>query len=223
MPYRFSPSTLALLKDCPRCFWLQFRKGVKRPSAPFPSLPSGMDKVLKQHFDRYMERGELPPELEPLREEATLFNDKELLEKWRNNFRGIRWTDEEGNLFFGAVDNVLVKKGKLIVLDYKTRGYPIKEDTHEHYRDQLDIYNYLLRKNGYPTEDYSYLLFYHPTTVNEKGEVIFHTDLVKVEVSVENAEEIFAKALSVLKNNIPESSENCEYCKWAEQSKAEAQ
>jgi xanthosine utilization system XapX-like protein len=52
------------------------------------------------------------------------------------------------------------KNDRLIVLDYKTRGFPLKEDTAAHYQDQLDIYNFLLRKNGYRTEDYGYLLFY---------------------------------------------------------------
>src|SRR3989344_4511673 len=93
MTYKFSPSSLSLLKDCPRCFWLNFNKNIKRPDSIFPSLPSGMDKILK-------------------------------------------------------------KGKKLIVLDYKTRGFPLKEDTHEHYQDQMDIYNFLLRKNGYETEDY---------------------------------------------------------------------
>lgn len=62
MPYKFSPSSLSLLKECPICFWLQFNKGVKRPAGIFPSLPSGMDGILKKHFDSFMEKGELPPE-----------------------------------------------------------------------------------------------------------------------------------------------------------------
>lgn len=159
MTYRFSPSSLSLLKECPRCFWLHFNRNIKRPYTPFPSLPSGMDKILKEHFDRFIETGELPPELQELKGEVTLFEDKELLQVWRNNFRGIQWTDEKGNIFLGAVDNILKKGNKLIVLDYKTRGYAVKEDTHKYYQDQMDIYNLLLRNNGYQTEDYTYLLF----------------------------------------------------------------
>src|SRR3989338_5295800 len=63
MPYKFSPSNLSLLKECKRCFWLQFNKNIKRPQGIFPSLPSGMDKILKAHFDSYRDKGELPPEL----------------------------------------------------------------------------------------------------------------------------------------------------------------
>ena len=213
MPYKFSPSSLSLLKDCPRCFWLKFNKDIKRPEGIFPSLPSGMDKILKIHFDSFMRKGELPPELKELKD-VKLFDDEELLKVWRSNFKGIPWEDKEGNLFRGAIDNILKKGNKLIVLDYKTRGYPLKEDTHEHYQNQMDIYNLLLRKNNYKTEDYAYLLFYHPDKVNENGDVVFNTDLIKMKVSIENAENIFKNALEVLKDKIPEASEECEYCRW---------
>lgn len=215
MPYKFSPSSLSLLKECPRCFWLRFNKDIKRPEGIFPSLPSGMDRILKQHFDSFIEKDELPPEL--CRKECKdlkLFDDKERLKEWRDNLKGIQWEDKDGNIFRGAVDNILVKGKRLIVLDYKTRGYPLKEDTAEHYQDQLDIYNLLLRKNNYKTEDYAYLLFYHPSKVNERGDVIFNTDLVKMKINVENAEKIFREALKVLGGEMPEASQECEYCKW---------
>ena len=214
MSYKFSPSSLSLLKDCPRCFWLQFNKCIKHPDTVFPSLPSGMDKILKEHFDKFMKRGELPPELQQLNGEVKLFDDEELLKVWRSNFKGIPWNDKKGNLIHGAIDNLLQKKNKLIVLDYKTRGYPLKEDTHEHYQDQMDIYNFLLRKNGYETEDYTYLLFYHPHQVEENGHVCFNTDLVKIKVNINNAEKIFKKAIKVLESDMPKPNESCGYCKW---------
>ena len=213
MPHKFSPSSLSLLKDCPRCFWLQFNKGIKRPDTIFPSLPSGMDRILKAYFDSFGEA--LPPVLKELKG-VKLFNNKELLDIWRNNFKGIPWTDEEGNLFRGAVDCLLKKKNKLIVLDFKTRGYPVKEDTTEHYKDQLDIYNFLLRKNNYETEDYSYLLFYHPEKVNKKGDVVFNTDLIKMPVNIKNAEKIFREAVNILKKPMPKPSEDCGFCKWVD-------
>lgn len=216
MTYIFSPSSLSLLKDCPRCFWLQFNKSIKHPETIFPSLPSGMDKILKEHFDRFMKKGELPPELQQLNGEVKLFDIEELLKVWRSNFKGIQWTDKQGNVFRGAVDNILQKGKKLIVLDYKTRGFPLKEDTHEHYQDQLDIYNFLLRKNGYDTEDYAYLLFYHPVSVHESGAVDFHADLVKMSISVKNAERIFKEALKVLEDVMPQPSEECGFCAWAQ-------
>ena len=219
MSYKFSPSSLSLLKECPRCFWLKFNKDIKRPEGIFPSLPSGMDRILKIHFDSFRDKGELPPELTELDGDVKLFDNKEILEEWRNNKKGVKWEDKEGNLFRGAVDNILKKGKKLIVLDYKTRGYPLKKDTHEHYQDQLDIYNFLLRKNDHDTEDYAYLLFYHPDKVNGNGDVVFNTDLVKMKISVKNAEKIFEDALGALKGEIPRAKEDCEYCRWADKVK----
>ena len=214
MPYKLSPSSLSLLKECPKCFWLHFNKEVKRPDSIFPSLPSGMDRILKAHFDSFRDKGLLPPELKDLNGEVKLFEDIELLKAWRNNMKGIQWTDKQGNIFRGAVDNLLQKGKKLIVLDYKTRGYPLKDDTAEHYQDQLDIYNLLLRKNGYKTEDYAYLLFYHPSNINENGDVIFNTDLIKMNIKIKNAESIFKKALKVLEADMPKPDEECGFCEW---------
>jgi len=204
------------MTDCPKCFWLQFRKNIKRPDGIFPSLPSGMDLILKEHFDSYIDKEELPPELEKhALDGVKLFNDRKQLEIWRNNKKGITFQDEKGNILKGVVDNILTKGKKLIVLDYKTRGYELKEDTHEHYRNQLDFYNFLLRKNNREIEDFSYLLFYFPDKVVEKV-FLFHTRLVKLEVNVKHAEQLWKDALKLLDGPMPESSDECGYCKYRE-------
>lgn len=135
-----------------------------------------------------------------------------MLRQWRNNLKGISWEDRQGNIFHGAVDNILVKGKKLIVLDYKTRGYAPKEETAKSYQNQLDSYNFLLRKNGYETEDYGFLLFYYPREVLETGEVMFDTQLVKMKINIDNAERLFNKALKLLKGPCPKVQE-CEWCR----------
>lgn len=217
MPFKLSPSVLNLLEECPRCFWLHFH-GKIRPAGIFPSLPSGMDGILKKHFDKFMEKGKLPPEIAKECEDCKLFDDKKLLDEWRNSRKGLWFEDKEGNILHGGIDNLLVNKktGKIIVLDYKTRGFPLKEDTAEHYQNQLDIYNFLLRKLGYSTEDYSFLLFYVPKEVLETGEVIFNTHLVKMKVDVESAEKLWKKAIKLLEGSCPKAhkDEQGEICEW---------
>lgn len=220
MAYKLSPSSLSLMEDCPRCFWLHHNKDKKRPQGIFPSLPSGMDGILKTHFDKFMTKGEIPPELKQNKEckGCKLFDNKELLAEWRNNFRGVKWQDEKGNILHGAVDNILVKGKKLVVLDYKTRGFPLKEDTAEHYQNQLDIYNFLLQKNGYDTEDFAFLLFYVPKEVMETGEVIFNTHLVKMKIDVLAAEKLWKRALRILNGKCPahHAEDDEEVCPWCE-------
>ena len=214
MTYKLSPSSMNLIENCPRCFWLQVVKKISRPSGAFPSLPSGVDKMLKEHFDRFRDKNTLPPELKNLKD-VKLFDNKDLLKQWRNNLKGIEYYDEENDvLLHGAVDNLITKKGKLIVLDYKTRGFALKENTAHHYQDQLDIYNFLLRKNGYETEDHSYLLFYMPEKVLENGEFIFKTELIKMEIDVEHAENLYKRAIKIIKGEIPEAGKDCVFCKW---------
>ena len=176
------------------------------------TLPTGMDRILKVHFDNFIEKGELPPEIckHSNCKNMKLFDDKEKLEVWRNNFKGIQWKDKEGNILKGAVDNILVKGKKMVVLDYKTRGFPVKEDTIAGNQNQLDTYNYLLRKNGYETEDYGFLLFYMPKEVMATGEVIFDTQLEKVKTDPANAEKIWKKALKLLEGDCPKKT--CEWC-----------
>ncbi len=211
MTYKFTPSQIGLLDECPRCFWLDHKKGIKRPRGIFPSLPSGMDKILKNHFDEYRKKGELPPELKELKG-VKLFEDKELLDKWRSNWKGMKYETDK-YILKGAIDALLVKGKKLIVLDYKTRGYPLKEDTHIHYINQQSMYNFILRKLGYETEDYSYLLFYHPDKIMEEV-FLFHKDLIKIKTSVKKIEKLVQKALKVLKGPIPNSAKDCEYCQY---------
>ena len=210
---KLSPTSLNLMHECPRCFWITQNNIWKRPEGIFPSLPSGMDRILKIHFNKFRERNLLPPELSNQKncENMKLFNDKELLAIWQNNRKGISYKDENGNELRGAVDNILQKEDKLIVLDYKTRGYDLKENTHEHYQLQIDVYNFLLRKNGYKTEDYGFLLFYVPKEVLETGEVIFDTTLKKMEISIKNAETVWKKAINLLNSECPEKG-----CGWCE-------
>jgi hypothetical protein len=215
MAYKLSPSSISLMEECPRCFWLSEHGIWQRPAGIFPSLPSGMDKILKIHFDKFMEKDKLPPELCNNSEcrDMKLFDDKELLKEWRNSRKGLWFEDKDGNILHGGIDNLLINRAnnKLIVLDYKTRGFPLKEDTHEHYQNQLNIYVFLLEKLGYKVEDFAYLLFYHPKEVLETGEVIFNTDLKKMKVDVNNAEELWKKALKLLKEPCPK--EGCDWCR----------
>jgi len=210
--FKLSATGLNLMRECPRCFWLDKQGVWKRPNGIFPSLPSGMDRILKAHFNKFRDKGELPPELCNNGDciNLKLFDDVELLKVWQNNRKGILWTDKEGNILRGAVDNIMTFGKKLIVLDYKTRGFELKEDTHEHYQNQLDVYNFLLRKNGFSTEDFAFLLFYVPKEVMSTGEVIFDTTLKKMKIDVENAEKLWQKALKLLNGECP--SQGCVWC-----------
>ena len=55
-PYKVSRTKVAYFLECPRCFWLDQRFGIKRP-AGFPfNLNSAVDALLKNEFDGYRSR-----------------------------------------------------------------------------------------------------------------------------------------------------------------------
>lgn len=217
MATKLSPSSLHLFRECKRCFWLKYNLGVSRPTQPFPTLNSGMDKVIKRYFDFHRLRRRLPVELKQFGKKAKLFRDRELLDEWRNNFKGLRWTDENGNVLMGAVDEILQFKDKYVVLDFKCRGYPAKESTVDSYKDQLNIYTFLLQENGYKISDHAFLLFYQPQEVTLRGNIIFQTDLINVPVSIDEAKKLFQEAISCLSGHIPK--EECPFCKENENKK----
>jgi hypothetical protein len=213
--YKLSPSTLNLFIECPRCFWLHINKGVKRPKGIFPSLPGGMDTVIKKYFDKYRVRGLLPPEIDD-RVSGKLFDDIKILEKWRDwRSTDLCYEDETLNASLsGALDDCIVDNGYYIPLDYKTRGYELKDDPRTYYQNQLDCYCLMLESRGYKTKGISYLIYYYPKEVREKGIVEFIVEPIKIETNVKTAREIFEKAITVLNKALPNSSSECEYCGW---------
>jgi hypothetical protein len=208
-----SPSSLNLFNDCPRCFWLDKNKRIKRPRGIFPSLPGGMDLVIKKYFDKYRKVDKLPPEVKG-RIEGQLMNDLALLETWRSwRKTNLCYVNDSYNaVLSGALDDCLVDEEYYIPLDYKTRGSQLKSDPRQYYQTQLDCYCLMLESNGYKTKGLSYLLYYWPTEVKENGEVIFHVEPIKIETNTKSAEEVIRQAALCLDGEIPEPSKECEYC-----------
>ena len=73
----------------------------------------------------------------------------------------------------------------------------------------------MLRKNGYLTEDYTFLLFYYPNNVLETVEVVFDTKLIKIKTNASNGEKVFKEAVKILSlDTEPEACKKCGFCKW---------
>lgn len=212
---RLSPSTLNLFLECPRCFWLHINEKIHRPRGIFPSLPGGMDGVIKVYFDKYRIKGELPPEIKG-KVEGKLVSDLNLLNKWRNWRTGLEYVDESlGVTLFGALDDALQDKDKYIPLDYKTRGYAPREgDSEKYYGNQLDCYALLLQENGYSVKDIGYLIYYYPKKVEENGTVIFNVKVIELKTDPERAKKVLKDAMKLLSGSIPSHHSECEYCLW---------
>ncbi|OGL67633.1 hypothetical protein A3B21_01420 [Candidatus Uhrbacteria bacterium RIFCSPLOWO2_01_FULL_47_24] len=215
---QLSASTLSLYKECPRCFWLQLKAGVHRPKGIFPSLPGGMDGVIKTYFDQFRGTKEgLPPEIRG-KVEGKLLEDQELLNGWRVRTGGLRYFDKKLNTkLMGLLDDCLVDRGAYIPLDYKTRGYAPKEDSSSFYQHQLDIYEWLLQENGCKTKGVGFLVYYHPLGVRKDGIVQFEVTPKRMETSPQRARKLFEDAAKLLQSEkAPKAHSTCTFCSWGE-------
>ena len=202
---RLSPSTINLFCDCPRCFYLQVKLKLGRPRGIFPSLPGGIDKVLKANSEQFREAGKLPPNLEGQ------IHGKLAKEMPKQ----MKYYDEKLDADLrGNMDELLeMDDGTFVTLDFKTRGYPPKGNIPA-YQNQMDIYTYLLNKNGYKTKEKAYLAYFYPID-NDGNRFNFELELKEMTTSMSNAEDLFRKAVETLRSDeIPPSSPQCEYCKF---------
>lgn len=206
-----SPSGLNLFLECPKCFWLQEIRKIHRPKTAFPSLPGGMDLVIKSYFDTFRRKNSLPPFLKI----PGQLLEEELITEWRNSRKGIRWLDPKTKAtLMGALDDCLIDGGYYIPIDYKTRGWLIKENSHTYYQNQLDCYTLLLEKNGFPHKNFAYLIFWSPKEVKGDNLVSFEIELVKVKTNPESALKTFHSAIKTLNGPIPKHHSACTFCAW---------
>ncbi len=214
--FKLSPSALHLFLDCPRCFWLEKNKNIKRPRGIFPSLPGGMDRVIKNYFDAYRKKKALPPELQiPDFHGAELFEDQKQLDLWREWRTGLIYKSPDGSQLSGALDELMVKSGKYIPFDYKTKGSPATEESAvKYYQHQLDSYALMLEANGLHTWDYGFLLYFSPKGVKERGQVEFEIQPIRISLDPKRAKKMFEDALALLNAELPSSLPTCEYCAW---------
>jgi len=212
MAFTLSSNSLKLYEDCQKCFYEKVIEKVEHPQGPFPSLPSGMDLLLKDHYDSYRKNGGTPEEVSRLG--AKLYVGKNL-GKWRSNRTGMRWTDSKGNTLMGAIDDLLVfPNGKHAIFDHKTRGFDLKADTVDKYRRQLEIYTFLGGEEELDMLNDAYLCFWIPRAVRSGGLVRFERKVVKMIVNPKRVPDLFAKAITVLENPKPRASKDCAFCSY---------
>ncbi|MCH8741728.1 PD-(D/E)XK nuclease family protein [Patescibacteria group bacterium] len=214
---QLSPTSLNLFYDCPLCFWLEKREKIRRPP-PYPyALNSAVDILLKQEFDSYRAKGKLHPLLVENNIQAKLFRDQNELNQWRSNFEGIRFFDPELEAtLFGVVDDVLeFPDGKLAVLDYKSTGSSVAR-VYDRFQVQMDVYSYLLEKNGFLTTGKGYLAFYIVDKKNGFGDRLpFRKELHEIETDTSYVQGLFEEAVTLLRKSTPPvHHQDCKFGIW---------
>ena len=162
-PFRISRSKLDLFLECPKCFYLDQRLGVGRPSTYPLTLNIAVDELLKKEFDILRESQNPHEIMVKYGVDAVPFKHPEL-DKWRNALtQGVEHVDKTTNLSVrGGIDDVWINSNKeLHVVDYKATSkkteITLDGDLGAQYKRQMEVYQWLLRMNGFNVSKTAYL------------------------------------------------------------------
>ncbi len=221
--WKLSRSKLDLFVECPRCFYLDNRLGVKRPPG-FPyNLNSAVDALLKKEFDIHRAKNQKHPLQEKYGVDAVPVAHEKLNE-WRENFTGIQYEHSEtGMTITGALDDLWINSaGEYIVVDYKSTSKQEKIEAldkgwQDGYKRQMEVYQWLLRKNGFQVSNTGYFVYCNGDTDKEAfdGKLEFDITLIAHEGDDAWVEPTILQAHKcLLSDDIPSPGKDCDYCAY---------
>lgn len=220
--FKISRSKIDLFIQCPRCFYLDRRLGVSRPQGfPF-NLNSAVDILLKKEFDLHRAQKTPHPLMDAYGVEAVPLAHQNM-DTWRDTFKGVEFFHEPTNfIVFGGVDDVWINQNQeLIVVDYKATSKDEKvnldAEWQDGYKRQMEVYQWLLRQNGFKVSDTGYFVYANGKRDREAfdGKLEFDVTLIPYTGSADWIEKTLLKMKECLDGDeVPKSSPNCEYCAY---------
>ena len=224
-PFKLSRSKIDLFLQCPKCFYLDRKLGVGRPPGfPF-ALNSAVDTLLKKEFDIHRNAGSQHPLLTKYGVDARPVAHQDL-DKWRHNFTGVQFLHKPTNLLItGAIDDLWQNsKGEYIVVDYKSTSKAeeiivLDKDWQDGYKRQMEVYQWLLRQNGYKVSDTGYFVYCNGKTDRQAFDAKLEFDLTLIGYKGDDSwiEKAIANAHKCLNSdNIPKSDPVCDYCAYVQ-------
>lgn len=219
--WKLSRSKIELFTNCPRCFYLDNKLGVKRPSMPAFLINTAVDHQLKNEFDSYRKAGKAHPFQEEFKVDAIPV-PHEKLDTWRENFEGVTYFHPEtGLMVSGAIDDLWInpKTGEYIVVDYKATAKEepkreLNDGWDNAYRKQMEIYQWLLRRNGLKVSDTGYFVYCTGRHNQPTFDKVIEFDVVLIPYTGSDAwvEKTIFDIKKCLDGSLPPLTQNCEYC-----------
>jgi CRISPR/Cas system-associated exonuclease Cas4 (RecB family) len=223
-PFKVSRSGIELFVECPCCFYLNNRVGIRRPSGPPFNINKAVDTLLKKEFDVHRDGKTSHPYMKQYGIDAVPFQH-EMMNEWRENFKGVRYTHEPTNLLVtGAVDDIWQNKnGELIVVDYKATSkneeVNLDAEWQDGYKRQMEVYQWLLRQLGFKVSDTGYFVYCNGNADAKAfdGKVEFDVVLLPYTGDGKWIEGTLADLKKCLnKPKPPKPTKDCEFCGYAE-------
>lgn len=222
-PFKISRSKIDLFVECPRCFYIDRRLGTGRPPGfPF-NLNSAVDTLLKSEFDAHRAAGTSHPMQASYGLDA-IAAPHENIDAWRENFKGVQFHHEPTNLIItGAIDDLWIDgDGNYIVVDYKATAKKkpvtaLDQDWQAGYKRQMEIYQWLLRRNGLKVSDTGYFVYCtgRPDAEAFDAKIDFDVHLIPYKGSDGWVEQKIIELHACMSSDeIPAAGETCDYCAY---------
>ncbi len=226
-PFPLSRSKVDQFLKCPRCFYLDVRRGIKTPSIPSFTLNSAVDHLLKKEFDIRRAAGVSHPLMEAYGIDAVPAQHEDL-EIWRENFKGIRVVHQSTNFeLFGAIDDLWINPaGEYHIVDYKStstvKEISLEDQWKRWYKIQAEFYQWLFRARDFKVSDMAYFVFANASKDRKAfdGKLEFEVTIVPYGGNDAWVEGTLGKMKECLDTDIPpEAGAECEYCAYVDRAR----
>ena len=223
--FRISRSKIDLFLQCPRCFYLDRRLGLGRPSMPGWALNSAVDALLKNEFDLLRKKGQAHELMKKYKINAIPFSHPDL-PVWRDDvwkFKGASVIHRPTNLeICGIIDDIWVnKKEELLIVDYKSTSTSkeifLDDEYKQGYKKQMEVYQWIFRQMGFKVNDTGYFVYANATKNRPRfdGRLEFEVQIISHKGDDSWVEPtIFEIKKCLDSNKIPQPNSNCEYCEY---------
>jgi len=148
------------------------------------------------------------------------------MDEWRDSLRRGITTKIDGSnvLVTGGVDDVWVNpQGEYHIVDYKATSkdaeVTLDAEWQDGYKRQMEIYQWLFRKNGHKVSSIGYFVYCNGDTDKEAfdGRLEFNIKIIPYTGDDSWVEKTVLSAIECLNNSsLPDSGADCDFCKYRE-------
>jgi len=184
-----------------------------------------VDTLLKKEFDFHRAKKSTHPLMDSYGIDAIPYDD-DRIEEWRDALRrGISYLHPETNLLItGGVDDLWINPmGELIVVDYKATSKSgkvgIDADWQISYKRQMEVYQWLFRRNGFIVSKTGYFVYCNGDADKEAfdGKLEFDVDIIPYKGDDSWVDKTIVDIYNCLESDkIPPADPNCDYCSYRE-------
>lgn len=224
-PYKLSRSKIDLFMQCPRCFYLDRRQGIFRPSLPSFSLNNAVETLLKKEFDLLRVKGESHTLMKKYKIDAVPFKHAEM-DRWKESFKGKEYLERENNFIItGSIDDIWQNtQGELLIIDYEAtstdRTINLNDEYKDIYKRRMEIYQWIFRNAGYKVSRTGYFLFANAGKNKSEfdGKLEFELSLIPYTGDTSWILPTLSKIRTLLvSDTVPDFNFGCDWCKFVKE------